>query len=367
MPQEPATATPGKPEPMPSVTARGSRLGRLFLYSKDSKVSAQENFTTEALAQAIADDHRPMLAGLRALSLVTSASLDLSGGVTLRPSTQVYLEGGFLDLVLEVIDETGAARGAVWVEVKIGAPESGDQLDGYRRAASARPRPTWVVTLAGAAVRQDVPNLSWMDLYQRARRTPGEHRSWRDLRMFLEEQMVASDALGPMTDREAGSIEAAYELMQKASEVIAVVHRGFPGLFGPTLSKRLSWSSEAALLNAAAQNFRKTGEFAGFGGGIFYGIMAEEGTAYWYVGVTVDRASKVGAEGVRAAAGTLDPSIWDRPASGNSVLVARARATALGGHAQVAAWFDQRLRELAGSHAVELAIGIEPAGLSGAE
>ena len=33
-------------ESMPSATGRGSRLGRLFLYSKDSKITAQENFTT---------------------------------------------------------------------------------------------------------------------------------------------------------------------------------------------------------------------------------------------------------------------------------------------------------------------------------
>jgi len=37
-----------------------SRLGRLYTYSKDTAFTAQENFTTEALAMAIADDPMPI-------------------------------------------------------------------------------------------------------------------------------------------------------------------------------------------------------------------------------------------------------------------------------------------------------------------
>jgi hypothetical protein len=174
--------------------------------------------------------------------------------------------------------------------------------------------------------------------------------------------MIASDALGPVTDREAGSIEAAHGLMTKASSVVSAVYKLLFEVFPPDLHKRLRWPSEAALLNAAAQTFRKTGEFHGFGGGIFYGITAEEGTAYWFIGVTVESGSKGGVEELRKAAKTkLDTAIWDRPATGLNVLLARVRATSLGARPEVVAWFTDRLRELAASGVVRLATGLEPA------
>ena len=46
---------------------RRSRLGRLYSYSKDTAFTAQENFTTEALAIAILDFAEPMLRSLRRL------------------------------------------------------------------------------------------------------------------------------------------------------------------------------------------------------------------------------------------------------------------------------------------------------------
>ena len=103
-----------------------SRLSRLFTYSKDS---AQENFTTEALAIAIEDDPCPIIDALCQLSPDDAARVGLVrcteefSRLKLRPSTQVSLPVCCrLDLVLDLLSEHGAQLGAVWVEVKIDAP-----------------------------------------------------------------------------------------------------------------------------------------------------------------------------------------------------------------------------------------------------
>ena len=174
-----------------------SRLGRLYAYSKDTAFDAQENFTTEALAMAIADDPRPMIRALRGLDAKQVARvgmlerIDLGSTVALRSSTQVSLPGGgWLDLVLEVLSEGGSTIGAVWLEVKIGAPESGDQLDSYERHARQAECPVWLITLAHAPLRDTVPNLTWNELYRAVRRPQSPRRSWRDFLTFLEEQNV---------------------------------------------------------------------------------------------------------------------------------------------------------------------------------
>ena len=56
--------TPGRP-----------RFGRLYLYSKDDLIRAQENFTTEALRITIEDDREPMLAALIALDRHTAEQM----------------------------------------------------------------------------------------------------------------------------------------------------------------------------------------------------------------------------------------------------------------------------------------------------
>lgn len=71
-----------------------SRLGRLYLYSKDTAFTAQENFTTEALALAILEAAEPMLRAIRRMSTVAECPFAFKSVVSLRPRTQVYIPGG---------------------------------------------------------------------------------------------------------------------------------------------------------------------------------------------------------------------------------------------------------------------------------
>ncbi len=335
--------------PLPTRSTQGSRLGRLYTYSKASAQEALENFTTEALALAIADDDRPIRAALSAVGAAYLSGMAWSTVATLRPRTQQYAPGGgFLDLVLEAMSDVGTAVGEVWIEVKIGAPESGNQIAAYLDKASGRATPTWLVTLGPAPLRDTVAHVSWMSLYQAARRTTPEHGSWRDLRMFLEEQMVASDALGPISDVEAGSLGPAFGLISKASMVVQRVHERIEKELGQSARTALTWGKTGDLLNSVAGGFRQTGEFVASGGPVRYGLTTVDGTAYWIVAVRPNRQSAEVERAVRAAAeaANLSPDLWERPGVPPYVIVARARATGFATHDQTVTWMLARLRDL---------------------
>jgi hypothetical protein len=347
-----------------------SRLGRLYSYSKDSAFTAQENFTTEALGIAIAEDPEPMIEALYRLDPVRAAGLSLRTSIC-RPSTQMALPGGgWLDLVLEIFDDDHRVTAEVWVEVKIDAPESGQQLDYYQQRARDHVCPVWLVTLARSPLRDAVPNLSWNELYRAARHGQADHRSWvehgswRDLGAFLEEQNVAHDALGPISDREAGSLEPAYELIQKVSALITAVHKKLPDMFPDGVTAKLCWKNPGQLLNYIGLNFRVNGEIIGEGGeGVLtYGLMAQDGTAYWRIVVGAGRATHRTVELARTKVDHAEPSFgvdWDRPQSGSSILVALRRATTLETHESTLGWFEARLREVAASGVLDtLLVGV---------
>ncbi len=208
------------------------------MYSKDSANLAQENFTTEALAIAIEDEPNPMITALCRLDPGAAAGIGLATAAGYRPRTQVSLPGGGrLDLAIEVLDEHGKVQAEVWVEIKIAAPESGRQLDAYEALSRGRGHPVWLVTLAPTRIRDTIKNLTWVELYQAARHPRAMQSTWRDLLSFLEEQYVANDALGPISDREAASLEPAHDLMLKVCAVIVAVHRRLPDVFPPPNSE----------------------------------------------------------------------------------------------------------------------------------
>ena len=121
-----------------------------------------------------------------------------------RATPQVALAaGGWLALVLEFVDERDALLGEVWVEVKVG-PGQMKYYDDQARLQHPEPR---LISLAPEQLEPEFSNVTWQLLYQCARRGSEEqgswqqHPAWMDFCRFLEEQGVASDALGPLTDR----------------------------------------------------------------------------------------------------------------------------------------------------------------------
>ncbi len=328
-----------------------SRLSRLFTYAKGESIYTLENFTTEALAIAVEADRLPMQTALELLDGDNASGIPWGQVRRLAPSTQeyVYSDGsaGFLDLVLAAMDAEEREVGRVWIEVKIDSPFGDGQLRGYQQAAALeRPRP-WLVALSKARpIDGAAPWLAWMKLYQAARRTPDENPVWRDLRKFLEEQMIASNAFGPISDAEAGALEAAAALLAKASVVVHTVHDRLKELSEPTRTV-MTWRNKE-FLNGAAENFRATGKFVTSGGHARYGLVADDGIAYWHVSIENGRLGATRREEFLqlAAEKGLTTAPWAPQVSGPDLLVARARATAFTGHLDAADWVFTRLREL---------------------
>jgi hypothetical protein len=353
------------------VVEADGRLGRLYTYSKDTAFDALENFTTEALAIAIESDPRPVLEALCRQFPARASDLHLQTASDCRPRTQVALPGGgWLDLVLEILDEAHRVSGEVWIEVKVDAPESGLQLDYYQSCANKHVPTAWLLTLARSAVRTTIPNLTWSQLYQSARHGPIglkdwiEHRNWRDLRTFLEEQNVTNDALGPISDRDAASLEPAHDLILKVTALCVAVHKKFPEVFPAPTATKLHWTNEGQLLNNIGAYFRTSGEMVAQSGPLFYGLVARDGTAHWKVAVDARNATRDRVELARSLAqkaGATFGEDWDRPQSGSVILIAQKRATTLGTHEASLEWFEGRLHELAASGVVETVLSITPA------
>jgi len=324
-----------------------------------------------------------LIEALSQLDALQAKSLNLRAASGLRPSTQVALPGcGWLDLVIEILDRNRQVTGEIWVEVKISARESGSQLNCYQQRARARNPPAWLLTLAHHPLRATVPNLSWNELYHAARHGRGDHRSWkeherwRDFGTFLEEQNVANDALGPISDREAASLEPAYELIQKVAAVVTAVHKKLPSLFPDLVAAhKLVWSNEGTLLNFVGAYLRSSGDMVGAGGPLRYGLTAQGGTAYWKVEVDGRDSARESLELARTKADQTVPPFgppWDRPQGGSTILLTQTRATTLATHEAALLWFEERLREIAASGVVETlfrgvptATGDTPAALPG--
>lgn len=105
-----------------------STLYQLLRYARSSKAEAVENFTTEALAAAIRHDATPFVILLREHQLLRRPEPPLEVSV----ETQVHVrDAGFIDLVTEVRGDSWTEE--LWLEVKVDAPESGQQLTNYER------------------------------------------------------------------------------------------------------------------------------------------------------------------------------------------------------------------------------------------
>lgn len=108
-----------------------SALERMYTYAKAVGAGARENFTTEALAAAIRTDPAPFLEFFQGAGLMPIGPI-----ARLELETQLVLPGtGVLDLVL--VAYVAGVRRELWIEVKVLAGESGNQLDAYSGISTA--------------------------------------------------------------------------------------------------------------------------------------------------------------------------------------------------------------------------------------
>lgn len=214
-----------------------SSLQRLFTYAK-AGVEAREDFTTEALAIAIRHNPGPLVMALRTAGLVPQ-SYELA---SITPHTQYWIaDVGRIDLVVRFALDEGAEE--MWFEVKVDAPESGDQLDRYLAHLASVPqefRPR-LVTLAKVAIREDptIPFVGWDAIHRAAVESGDPH--WEDLADWLEELGMTDEYLAPISADELAALPSAAQLFEKVSRVLAAVveeaTEDYPGLAWPSPSR----------------------------------------------------------------------------------------------------------------------------------
>jgi hypothetical protein len=363
-----------------AVDQSRSTLTRLFIYSKDEKFSAHENYTTEALAACIRSDPTPMLAVLRDRLIGSQGAKVVEGATWARAQTQVYLLGGsILDLHLTVGDET-RITGEVWIEAKIGAPLTSAQLLGYvdsrhRMVARGDATPRAIVALGPVSpsevarreleavtrpldsehariesIGRSVGWISWRDIYRVARQSTDPW--WRDLRLFLEETDVTDAALLPITDREAGSLGDASQLIRKVGEVIRQVNREILRIWGA--EAKLAWTAEGGLLNHIGAMFLQRGSMIWDGTVFQVGAIDIDGNSYWYLGVVAAGRSGAEIDAILAEAtrrGMRDD--WRARPSERVFLWRSVRIAERTTHEAAVAWFTEGLLALRDSGVVD--------------
>lgn len=332
----------------PGIREPHSTFGRLFMYSKDTAFTAQENFTTEALAACIRSEPSPMLAALRGIEgRQPPLTVPLASATRLRVTTQVYVAGaGIIDAILTIGDES-EILGEVWLEAKIASPEAPDQLAGYARAARSETQkdglPRDVVALSKWLLDHAVAWLDWRRLYVAAAGTVDS--TWHDFRLFMEETRVSDVAMLPITDREAGSISDAAKLIAKVASVIRQVNRQSARLWPPP--GEVSWVAEGALLNHVGAVFRQSGRMIMEGGSLRYGAVDSDGTAYWFLALPSRGLRPAALEAmVKSARGKGLGVDWEPRFHLEEFIVRSIRIGERPAHEEAVAWFIEGLEQL---------------------
>lgn len=260
--------------------------------------------------------------------------------VTLWPADGIPL--GYLDLVLDVLDAQ-RGRSAIWVEVKVDAWESGNQLENYRDHAehcAVRSRKPAIITLGRMRVSPHFPCLKWSDIVDAIAsvRDPDPHHTWLSLCEFLlDEKIVRPPVPTAPIDRPDACIEITID-----------VNRRVRALW-PSAGNTFAWV-DGRLRNSLKKLVEAQQDLLGSAGPVVYGLMSAGKGWEWRLVVTTARNY----ENVRldaqemlrdAEVGRL-PADWVRYTDRSDVLERRLPPGTLTSHDEIVAWFEEGLRQL---------------------
>jgi hypothetical protein len=323
-----------------------STFSNLLRYARSTALEATENFTTEALAACIRSDPAPILHVLERAAVIAS-----SAEVTeVVPYTQVAYSGaGVIDLVLQIgLRDRGLE---VWVEVKVAAGESGNQLQNYRTSINARRadlRPV-LVTVARYPIRPD-PWLIWIP-WQSIRREAAKATQpyWRDFAEFLQEVQMADEFDEPITSREAASLPASAQLMGKVARILWPVLETAADRWPESpwtaseddLRKNLAlWFRQRGRFTAQMHGYVRRGAWLDIG--VWEGDEPELGVTV----VTEPKSLDVRTAVIAIADNNGLPPTWARQLSGWHAVSIRSRLIGFSDHDAARGWLLARLEEL---------------------
>lgn len=244
---------------------------RLFTLASSPERSPLEDFTTEILAQATRHDNRPLVAALRTAGVIP----DTHHVDKLIPHTQVTIHNvGRIDFVIQV--NPPLSGGDIWLEIKVNAGETGDQLDRYQSYRSPiRNTGSILVTLSKAPLRKDVIPLTWQDIYDSIAATNGVSDYWTDFKTYLEEIGMADQYNKPLEPRELSSINYTYKLLHKSAHILQAVaeyiNKIWPEAYLPTDLDSILKMAAAQFINNQFTIYTKS-----FKATLMFGIHGKE-------------------------------------------------------------------------------------------
>lgn len=297
---------------------------------------SKENFTTAALYLATRHDSRPLLHALDGLAWPAAGPLspvDLVH-VHLQQSHSwktdygpERIEDAQLDLVA-VGTRRGEPAWEVWIEVKVDALESGNQLEKYERYWLAeRPgQPLRLVLLSPGPIEArrtrwgtgDIPvaPVRWtavVGAISAAYDTPLD-RSWHDLVDFLDEEWIAH---GPVVDDPAEGADAILQVLREVNAQMRRRHK----------DEGTTWWANAKGMRKHVEAQRRSGfGFTTTGSNLVYGLRMHGDRWAWVVGADRRLSTKHGGlsdADLARRAGSLALD-WRRPATGR-LLAERTR------------------------------------------
>ena len=325
-----------------------STLKRLFEYTETAQSGPLENFTTEALAGAIASDWAPILDVLGQHGIVTP---DLVTDV--EPFTQYHVtdgtRSGYVDLVLQVQTETGPHE--VWCENKVWAPESGSQLAFYASVianATHNGIVRHLVVIAPHRISDAVDHvfIPWQRIAAAARRHQGS-LWWAELAQFLEEIRMTEDTTLPVTAGEAASLDDAHHLFVKVRAIMVAANVQAVEVVPEW---RDHWWPESHITRALMRSFVEKGRYtltSGWGHQAFlvWGAVPHPDGVWFVVWVESEpKRTAARSELLRSVEGRL--AGWSRPHGRWAILAAERRAVTFETEDEAVEWFMDRLRDL---------------------
>jgi hypothetical protein len=324
-----------------------SMFGRLFRFARSADTKPIENFTTEALAACIRADPRPFVGALTSHGVPVHSPKGASHIV----ATQEVVPGvGVVDLLDRLVVGT-AIDAELWVEVKVWAPESGDQLARYQAHINELHddiRRT-LLTVGPRPIVSATPWVSWQAIRDSVLRAERPGHLWLELSDFLEETNVADASTDPISAREASSLLDAHRLFKKAARVLTEVRD-----IGVERFPDWGWVGREQLSQHVLGQFQRHSRFTvptterPFYLILGYSDLHATGEAHLTVWVESDpRKPDLRTALLQAAEVGSLPATWVRRLDTWQALSITRRAATVEGVEAAVDWFVERLEELA--------------------
>lgn len=268
-----------------------SELGVLWVQGAGR---SKENFTTAALYLAARHDARPLLHALEGLAWPAAGPLSPADSVDVHLQQshrwETYygpekIEDAQLDLVA-VGTRRGEPAWEVWIEVKVDALVSGNQLEKYERywLAERPDQPLRLALLSPGPIEAsrtewgtgDIPvaPFRWTAVVGAIAEDYGAalDRSWKDLADFLDEEWIAH---GPVVDDPAEGADAILQVLREFNREM----RRHQKDEGTTW-----WRSDKGMRTHVEAQRRRNLGFTTTGSNLVYGLRTHGAGWVWVVG-----------------------------------------------------------------------------------